>query len=609
MAGLRDAYHLCENEQALQVERGLADWIGRMVGGMTPEQIQEMLSCEHGGINEVLVDLYADTGDEKYLELSRVFYHKEVLDPLADQRDILPGIHGNTQIPKLIGLARRYELTGDEKDLRAASFFWNRVVNHHSYVTGGHGNHEYFGPADQLRNRLSDETTESCNVYNMLRLSRHLFQIEARAEIADFYERALFNHILSSQNPNDGRVIYNLSLEMGGKKTYQNPFGFTCCVGSGMENHSKYGLNIFFRQEETLFVNQFIAAELDWKEKGLKIRQTTNYPVEQGTSLQFSCEQPVDLALQIRYPAWLAADSLRLLINGKPQKIDQAPGSFIRVDRKWQDGDEVKMFMPFQLRLEAMPDDESRVAVLYGPLVLAGDLGPEDVPNPYARDFVPIFRTADRNPGNWLKPVAGKANTFRSQGVGVPRDVTFQPFYTIHHRRYSVYWDLGSEEEWQAREVAYQAELEKKKQLAAASYDSLIFGDETAEAQHQVRGDKSHISSHRGRNFRVAERTGWFGWQMKVNPDRAMTLVADYWGGFTGSKTFDIVIDGEKIATENVAQKADGQYITVSYLIPPELTAGKNQIEIKFMPHVGHRAGPVFEARTIEQASAQKLQL
>jgi uncharacterized protein len=264
MAGLIDAYDLCGNQKALEINRKFADWLYTIISPLNEEQIQKMLHCEHGGINESLAELYAKTGDEKYLGMSRIFHHKAILGPLAEGVDILPGKHANTQIPKLVGLARRYELTADSTDRKTAEFFWDRVVHHHSYVTGGHCNHEYFGPPDTLRNRLSNETTETCNVYNMLKLSEHLFEWEASPIVADFYERALFNHILSSQHPETGRVIYNLSLEMGGHKEYQDPEWFTCCVGSGMENHSKYGKNIFYHNNEELYVSQFIGAELHW---------------------------------------------------------------------------------------------------------------------------------------------------------------------------------------------------------------------------------------------------------------------------------------------------------------------------------------------------------
>jgi DUF1680 family protein len=304
MAGLSDAYHLCGNSVALEVERRFADWIDGIVSPLNDDQVQKMLRCEHGGISETLADLYADTKDEKYLRISKIFYQKAILDSLKEERDVLPGKHCNTNIPKLIGLSRIYELTGDTSDRKAAEFFWNTVVRHHSYVSGGNGNEEYFGPEDKLRNRLGEGTTETCNVYNMLKLSEHLFEWNASARVADFYERALFNHILSSQNPESGNVTYNLSLDMGGFKDFQDPFSFTCCVGSGMENHSKYGKNIYYHNDNELFIFQFIASELNWKEKNIRVTQKTSFPEEQGSQFEFKCEKPVKLTLQVRYPVF-----------------------------------------------------------------------------------------------------------------------------------------------------------------------------------------------------------------------------------------------------------------------------------------------------------------
>jgi len=450
LAGLRDAYHLCGNKTALEVEKRFADWIGSIVIPLNDEQVQKMLYCEHGGISEALADLYADTEDEKYLKISRIFYHKAVLDPLKEGDDILPGRHANTNIPKLISLSRLYELTGDTSCRKAAEFFWHTVTEHHSYVTGGNGNKEYFGPADSLRNRLGPETTESCNVYNMLKLTGHLFEWEASANTADFYERALFNHILSSQNPGDGHVVYNLSLDMGGFKDFQDPEWFTCCIGTGMENHSKYGKNIYYHNNNELFIFQFIASELTWKEKGLKIIQNTKYPEEQGTTLEFKCENPVRLTLQIRYPYW-AENGIEIKINGRKKQIKGSPVSFIPLSRTWETGDRVEVKIPFSLRLESMPDDSSRVAVMYGPLVMAGDLGPVGDTIPRDIMYVPVLMTENRDPSVWMKPVAGKINTFITVNTGRPEDVEMRPFYTFHDRRYSVYWDMFTEEAWKTR--------------------------------------------------------------------------------------------------------------------------------------------------------------
>jgi hypothetical protein len=460
MAGLRDAYRQCGNKVALEVEKRFADWLEGIVSRLNEEQVQNMLRCEHGGIAETLADLYADTKDERYLKMSKIFYQKAILDPLKAGIDVLPGKHCNTNIPKLIGLSRIYELTGDTTDKKAAEFFWKTVVNHHSYVTGGNGNKEYFGPEDRFRDRLGPETTESCNVYNMLKLTEHIFEWDASVKAADFYERALFNHILSTLNPENGRVTYNLSLEMGGYKVFQDPFEFTCCIGTGMENHSKYGRNIFYHNDNELFVFQYIASVLTWKEKGLIITQNTKYPEEQGTTLEFKCETPVKLTVQVRYPAW-ARDGMAVRINGKNKYVYQKPGSFVTVEGTWKTGDKIEVNIPFSLRLEPMPDDSDRVAIMYGPLVLASDLGP--VKDSISKDvmYVPVLITGDRNPSDWMKPIEGKPNTFITVNVGKPRDVIMKPFYSTYDRRYSVYWDLFSEAAWNAKQAEYRAEKKK----------------------------------------------------------------------------------------------------------------------------------------------------
>jgi DUF1680 family protein len=602
LAGLNYAYHLCGNKKALEIQKRFADWLEGIIKNLSDDQVQKMLDCEHGGINEALANLYADTGDKKYLEMSRVFYHKAILEPLANGEDILPGNHANTQIPKIIGLARLYELTGNEKDRKTAGFFWDRVVNHHSYVTGGHGNHEYFGDPDKLRNRLSEETTETCNVYNMLKLSRHLFQWSANPKVADFYERALFNHILSSQHPGDGRVIYNLSLEMGGYKVYQDPYDFTCCVGTGMENHSKYGGNIFFHNDQELFIFQYIASELRWEEKGLTLRQVTQYPEEQGTTLEFACKSPVSLTLQIRYPYW-AEKGIKIDVNGSETKVNSEPGSFIPIAGKWKTGDKVEVKIPFSLRLEAMPDDKNRVAVMYGPLVLAGDLGPEDDPQAGDHLYVPVLMTTDRNPANWTETAAGQANTFKTKGVGKPRDILLKPFYKTHERRYSIYWDMFTEKTREEKQAQYRAQLEKKKKLEENTVDFVQPGEFQVERDHDFKEENTGIGSFKNRKYRES-RGGWFSYDMKILPGQPLALLVEYWGGFPGSKTFDIFVDGENIAVENISNKKEGQFIDIKYDIPGRLILGKRKVTIKFKAREGNTAGPVFGVRIIKQFSS-----
>ena len=599
MAGLRDAYRLCGNRTALDVSKRFADWLGTIITPLNDEQIQKMLRCEHGGIAEVLADLYADTGDAKYLKMAETFYHKAILDPLKAGEDILPGKHCNTNIPKLTALSRLYELTGDTTDRQAAEFFWNTVVRHHSYVTGGNGNNEYFGPADKLRNRLGEGTTESCNVYNMLKLSEHLFEWEGKAETADFYERALINHILSTQNPVSGRVTYNLSLDMGGFKDFQDPFWFTCCIGTGMENHSKYGRNIYYHNNNELFLFQYIASELIWKEKGLTIIQRTKFPEEQGTSLKFTCEQPVDLVVQVRFPYW-AQDGIEIKINGSKKRVRQSPGSYVAVKRTWKSGDILDISFPFTLRLETMPDDSNRVAVMYGPLVMAGDLGP--LKDSLLNDpvYVPVLMTEGRNPSLWLKPVEGKINTFITDKIGRPRDVEIRPFYTFYDRRYTVYWDMFTEEAWSKRESEYRSEMENIRKIKEATIDFVQPGEMQPERDHNFKGERTAAGSFRERANRES-RGGWFSFDLKSNPDSPVALVVDYWGGFPGSKTFDILVNDKIIATENISNKRDGQFISVQYDVPEEISRGRFKLTVKFKAHENNMAGPVFGLRMIRK--------
>jgi hypothetical protein len=531
--------------------------------------------------------------------MSQIFYQKAILDPLKAGQDVLPGKHCNTNIPKITGLSRIYELTGDTTDRKAAEFFWNTVVYHHSYVTGGNGNNEYFGPADKLRNRLGEGTTESCNVYNMLKLTEHLFEWEGNAGTADFYERALFNHILSTQNPVDGHVTYNLSLEMGGFKDFQDPYSFTCCVGTGMENHSKYGRNIYYHNDNELFLFQYIASELSWKEKGLTVTQKTNYPEEQGTSLEFRCENPVRLVLHVRYPQW-AENGIDIRVNGKTRKVRQQRGSFVAVDRTWKTGDRLEIKTPFTLRLEAMPDDSSRVAIMYGPLVMAGDLGPAK--DSLSKDplYVPVLMTENRNPESWLRPVEGKSNTFVMFNTGRPRDVEIRPFYTIYDRRYTVYWDLFTEKAWKTREEEYRSEMERMKKIKDATIDFVQPGEMQPEREHSFKGERTATGFFKERADRES-RGGWFSFVMKSNPNGPVALVVDYWGGFPGAKTFDILINDKPIATENISNKKDGQFISVQYDIPQEISNERSRLTVKFKAHEGNMAGPVFGVRIIKK--------
>lgn len=600
MDGLYHAYKYCGNKKALEINIKFADWLAGIVKDLNKDQIETMLRCEYGGINESLAELYACTNNEKYLKLSRVFQDTLVVEKIIEGKDVMPGKHANTNIPKFVGLARRYELTGDQSDYNGAVNFWNIMVHHHSYVTGGNGNHEYLGKPDKLNDELSDNTTETCNVYNMLKLSKHLFEWNGDAKVLDFYERALFNHILSSQNPEDGHVVYNLSLDMGGTKAFQDPEWFTCCIGTGMENHSKYSKNIYYHNNNEVFVGQFIASELNWKEKGIKLRQTTHYPEEGKSHIEMLNEEPVRFGLKIRYPEW-CQKGLLVTVNGEAQEISEKPGSFVTINRKWSKGDVVDIEMPFSLRLETMPDNASRVAVFNGPVLLAGILGP--IPDEQANTpmYVPVLMTKDTVPSHWLTPVEGKQNTFKTDKVGFPRDVILKPFYRTSDAHYTVYWDTYNDEEWKLFQEEYEKEQKAKKELERVTIDHFRIGEMQPERNHNFKEEKSWVNEYKSKKFREADRGGWFSFDMKVNKGKPAALSVEYWGGFNGSKTFDILVEDQVIATENISNMDVGKFVNIAYDIPQNLIAQKSKISVKFLPHEGHRAGPVFSVRTIKK--------
>jgi DUF1680 family protein len=600
-AGLLDANQYCGNTKALAVAVKLADWADATLANLTEEQFQRMLACEHGGMNEALVELYARTGNEKYLKLSRRFHHKAVLEPLARHEDRLQGLHANTQIPKLIGLARRYELTEDPADKTAAEFFWDRVVHHHSYVIGGNSDGEHFGPPDKLNDRLSQNTTETCNTYNMLKLTRHLFEWQASAEYADYYERALYNHILASQNPEDGMFCYYVPLKSGARKTYSTPFdSFWCCVGTGMENHTKYGDAIYFHDDDTLWVNLFIASELRWRAKGLSLTQETGYPETDTVLMTIKSRKPANLGLRVRYPGW-ADRGVDVSINGQRQNLNAKPGSFIELRRTWKNGDRIALKIPMSLRLETIPDNPQRAAILYGPMVLAGELGTESDSGVNGLMLAPALITENKPLADWVKPVSSKPNTFQTIGVGKPRDVSLYPFYRMHHRRYSVYWDLFTPQQWVLREADYKAELERARELEARTIDFAQPGEMQPEREHNMQGERTEAGEHEGRKWRHARDGGWVSFDLKVLPEQPVSLVSTYWGSETGARSFDILIDGVKIAAQSLHNDKPGKFFEVTYAIPEELTRGKTKITVRFQARASNTAGGFFGLRVVRR--------
>jgi hypothetical protein len=554
-----------------------------------------MLKVEHGGMTEVLANLYSVTGDPDHLALARRFDHRAFLGPLAARRDELKGLHVNTQVPKVIGAAREYELTGDLFYRDVAATFWDQVVNHRSYATGGTSNYESFQTdPDILAGEVSNASHETCVTYNMLKLTRRLFTWNPDPRLADYYERALLNGILSTQDPATAMVMYYVPMESGWYKTFGTPDdSFWCCTGTGIENHAKYGDSIYFHDGRNLYVNLFIASELRWPEKGLTLRQETAFPKEERTTLILSVAGDRELGLRIRVPYW-ATRGVSVKINGEPPDLVAPPASFLSLDRLWKDGDTITVDMPMSLHLWKMPDDPHMAAVLYGPVVLAGELPTEDLTKekiygPYHSDGKPVsapdLAASEEQLASWIKPAAGRPLTFQTVGAGRPDDVTLSPFYELFGKRYAVYWHVYSEPEWAEVDAGRRAraagEAARKRALEARLVDRVTVGEDGSEKEHNLRAEKSESGELRGERWRHAVGGGWFSFDLKVLPDRPMVLLAKYWGSDTG-RTFDIQVDGVKIATQTVNVNFPGDFFEVEYGIPPELTRGKGKVTVRY---------------------------
>src|SRR5215213_3438227 len=613
LAGLKDAWVLAENQQAKEVTLKLADWIDDVTRNLTEEQQQRMLKVEHGGMSETLADIYALTGNVKYLEAARRFYHEAIMHPLLEGRDELAGRHANTQIPKVIGEARLYEVSGDADGRKIAQFFWEQVVNHHSYVIGGNSENEHFGLPDDLSEHLGPATAESCNTYNMLKLTRHLFEWQPKAEYFDFYERALYNHILGSEEPEQGMFAYFMSLKPGHFKTYSTSTdSFWCCVGSGMENHTKYNDSIYFHGRDDLYVNLFIPSRLTWEEKGLVLEQKTAYPHDNLIELRFVMKKRVPMSLKVRSPQW-AHSGLRFRINGKPLRLASSPGSYTDIRRTWRTGDILQVTIPMDVRTEAMPDDPHKVAFLYGPLVLAGELGrvPDSGTVLYAADQganfrkpvadVPVLVTDLKNLMATVKRMGTNDLVFRASAQ--PQDVTLRPFNEIFYDYYNVYWDVLTRSQYEERKAARRAEAARVAALDARTVDEYRPGEQQSEVDHGQKGSKTISGDWQGRKFRHAEDGGWFSFNVKVLADQPMEIVCSYWGGETGNRTFDILVDGKLIATQTLHQDKLGGFFDKTYAIPEELTRGKQMVEVRFQAHRGNFAGGLYGVRILKGRS------
>ncbi|WP_028965486.1 glycoside hydrolase family 127 protein [Sphingomonas phyllosphaerae] len=582
--------HIGPNEQAMAIAVGLGGYIERVFASLNDEQVQVMLACEYGGLNESFAELHARTGDARWLRLAKRIYDKRNLDPLTQKRDQLANFHANTQVPKLIGLARLHEITGKPEQATAARFFWEQVTRHHSYVIGGNADREYFSGADTIAQHITDQTCESCNTYNMLKLTRHLFAWQPDGALFDFYERAHLNHIMAHQEPVNGGFTYMMPLMSGAKRAYSEREGeeFWCCVGTGMESHSKHGESIFWSGDDTLIVNLYIPADATWKERDATLGLDTVYPFDGEATLTFTkLGKAGRFPVALRVPGW--AKGHEVLVNGKPADATQA-GGYAIVTRRWKAGDSVTIRLPLDLRLEATPGDEQTIAVLRGPLVLAADLGRADgdwdhpEPAMVGQDLLAAFH-----------PVDEESAQYATTGLIRPADLSFVPFYRQYDRRSAVYFKRFTDAQWKVEEAAFLAEQVRQKDLAARSVDVMHLGEMQPERDHNLTSEISYPLAYRGRNGRDARTGGFFEFTMAVKPG-PLVLQATYWGD-ERKRTFDILVDNQRIATQTLDTDKPGAFFDVDYPVPEALTKGKSKVRVRFVPHDKNTAGPVFGVR------------
>lgn len=597
MAGLLDAYLYCNSKQALTICEGMGDWTGKTLKNLNDTQLQSMLLCEYGGMAETMANLYAITGNKAYLTTSYKFYDKRVLDPLAQNKDILPGKHSNTQIPKIIASARRYEMTGDKNDQAIALNFWNIITQNHSYATGGNSNYEYLSEPNKLNDKLTENTTETCNTYNMLKLTRHLFAVNPSANLMDYYEKALYNHILASQNHDDGMMCYFVPLRMGGKKEYSTQFTtFTCCVGSGMENHVKYNESIYYRGTDgSLYVNLFIPSVLNWKEKGITLTQQTTLPEKDLTTFTVNTTKAIQMLIRVRKPKW--AGNCIVKINGITSAAIADIEGYIELNHRWKNNDKIELITPESIYAEAMPDNINRKALFYGPVLLAGVLGNTE-PDPL--HGVPVFVSSETDPARWLKMVNTKTLSFSTALSSQPKDVKLIPFNQTKNEYYSVYWDVFTPATWAVEQNAYDEEKKKQQELEIHTTDVIRLGEMQPERDHNFTGLHEVTGEDHQKKWRMGDNGGFISYEMKTDPNAHHVLINTYWGMDNRGRMFDILIDGVKLATEDLNKYKESRFYTVKYDIPVELTKGKAKVTVKLAAKPDNSAGPVYGSRIVK---------
>ena len=611
-AGLRDAYEVAGCKEAGEMLVKLTDWMMSLTENLTDEQMQDMLRSEHGGLNEIFADVSYITGDDAYLKLAHRFSHQAILDPLLKHEDQLTGKHANTQIPKVIGYKRIADLEGNADWDEAARFFWETVVTRRSITIGGNSVREHFHPAEDFSSMLtSEQGPETCNTYNMLRLTKMLYQTSGDSRYMDYYERALFNHILSTIDPVQGGFVYFTPMRSGHYRVYSQPqTSFWCCVGSGMENHARYGEMIYAHSgEDELYVNLFIPSLLQWGK--VNVEQQTAFPEEEATSLLFTMKKARTFTVKFRVPEWADVSQMTLTVNGEKQTVNASDG-YVQLQRTWQNGDKVKLSLPMSLRAVRLPDGSPNYSFLYGPVVLASRMGKQDQAGLFADDSrgghiaggpqwslqdMPVLVSDTADVLSHIRKVDGKPLTFQLTGLYPSRyeGMTLEPFNRLYECRYMVYWPMVSTERLKAQQEALAAAERKRQALEAATADKVICGEQQPESDHFIQSERSRTGSDNDRHWRSAEKEGWFSYRMRTNGRAVNSLRLEYMADDAASLMLSV--DGGQSV---MVRLEGGRGMKTAVVELPENVEGKEVLTVKFSPEGQGVTPRLYEVRLMD---------
>lgn len=598
-AGLFDAQTYCQDPNALTVAVKLGGFFEAFYSKLTDAQLQKVLTCEYGGLNESFAELAARTGDAKWLRLAKRTYDRPVLAPLMARHDDLANRHANTQIPKLIGLGRIAEVSGDAYWQVGPRFFWQAVTQHHSYVIGGNADREYFSEPDTISQHITEQTCEHCNTYNMLKLTRQLYTWQPDSALFDYYERAHLNHVLAAHDPKIGMFTYMTPTITAGVREWSTPTdSFWCCVGTGMESHAKHGESIWWQGAETLFVNLYIPSRMQWARKNVSWRMETRYPYDGQVTLKVEdVKAPETFALALRVPGWVKGD-LNLTVNG--ESVSATPsGGYLMLNRTWRAGDTVALTLPLALRTEAPVEAPHLVSILHGPMVLAADLASAEAPYD-AMDPALVTSDVVRD----LAPVAGQEAVYRTTQAGRPAQLEFKPFYAQCKRRSALYLRCFSESEWHQEEGVYREEQRRQKDIAARTIDVIHLGEMQQEHDHGLRADGSWPLVYRGRNGRDLRSGGVMEFTLKAKPG-PLVLQTTLWSkDVPRTRGTRILINGKPLSGLSWPADMPARFVDVEAAIPEGWTQGKETLTVRILPGGSRSNGPFFGVRLL--AAGQK---